>query len=112
MNQPQKNRRRVRGVVVSDRTAKTIGVRVTRRFRHPKYGKMVRTDRVICAHDEAEAAHLGDVVEIVECRPMSRTKRWRLAEVVERNPDQAAVAGEEVSAGVVSAEVVKGSRRP
>ena len=89
---------------MSDRTAKTIGVRVTRRFRHPKYGKMVRKDRVICAHDEAKAAHMGDVVEIVECRPMSRTKRWRLVQVLERNPDQAVTSGEEVSAVEVPAE--------
>ena len=112
MSRPQSNQRRMQGVVVSDRASKTITVRVSRRFPHPKYGKMVRRDRKVHAHDEAGEAHVGDTVEVVECRPMSRTKRWRLAEVVERNPDQAAVSGEEVSAGVVSAEVVKGSRRP
>lgn len=88
MTRPQDKRRRLRGVVVSDKAAKTITVAVTRRFRHPKYGKMVRVKRRVHAHDEARAAHVGDVVEVVECRPLSRTKRWRLLQVLERNPEQ------------------------
>ena len=87
MNRPQSNQRRMQGVVVSDRSSKTITVRVSRRFPHPKYGKMVRRDRKVHAHDEATEAHVGDTVEIVECRPMSRTKRWRLVRVIERNPE-------------------------
>ena len=89
MSGPRGKRHRMRGVVVSDRAAKTITVRVTRRRPHPKYGKQVRHDRKIHAHDENDEARIGDVVEIVECRPMSRTKRWRLIGVIKRNPDQA-----------------------
>ena len=87
MNRPQSNQRRMQGVVVSDRSSKTITVRVSQRFGHPKYGKMVRRDRKVHAHDEAGEAHVGDTVEVVECRPMSRTKRWRLVRVIERNPE-------------------------
>ncbi|MGB2755466.1 MAG: 30S ribosomal protein S17 [Phycisphaerae bacterium] len=87
MNRPQSNQRRMQGVVVSDRSSKTITVRVSQRFPHPKYGKMVRRDRKVHAHDEAGEAHVGDTVEVVECRPMSRTKRWRLVRVIERNPE-------------------------
>ena len=87
MNRPQSNQRRMQGVVVSDRSSKTITVRVSHRFPHPKYGKMVRQDRKVHAHDEAGEAHVGDTVEVVECRPMSRTKRWRLVRVIERNPE-------------------------
>jgi small subunit ribosomal protein S17 len=86
------NRRRLRGRVVSDRAAKTITVEVIRSYRHPKYGKMVRQKRRVHAHDEARAAHVGDTVEILECRPLSRTKCWRLLRVVERNPEQESAA--------------------
>ena len=89
MTQPRGNQRRVQGVVVSDKAAKTITVMVTRRFRHPKYGKMVRQNRRLHAHDEANTARLGDTVEVVECRPLSRTKHWRLVQVLQRNPEQA-----------------------
>ncbi len=77
----------MRGVVVSDAGAKTITVRVSRQFRHPRYEKMVRRDRKIRVHDERDEAGVGDQVEIVECRPMSRTKRWRLVRIVERSPE-------------------------
>jgi small subunit ribosomal protein S17 len=89
MSRPAAIRRRLRGAVVGDTCAKTITVEVTRRFRHPKYGKMVRRDIRVHAHDEGDAAHIGDTVEIEECRPLSRTKRWRLVQVLERNPEQA-----------------------
>jgi small subunit ribosomal protein S17 len=78
--------------VISDKNAQTITVEVTRRFPAPKYGKMVRQDRRFRAHDQGRTARVGDVVEIQECRPMSRTKRWRLVKVLERNPEQAAAA--------------------
>jgi len=94
MTRPQASRRRLRGVVVKDKGAKTVTVEVTRRFRHPKYGKMVRQDLRVHAHDEADTAHMGDTVEIEECRPMSRTKRWRLVQVLERNPEQAVASAE------------------
>ena len=72
------------GVVVSDRAAKTITVRIDVARRHPRYEKIVRTSRTLHAHDEQGDAHVGDTVIVRECRPMSRTKRWRLVEVVER----------------------------
>jgi small subunit ribosomal protein S17 len=86
MNPTRGRRRSVRGVVVSDAGAKTITVRVSQRLPHPKYGKMLRRTRKIRAHDEADDARVGDTVEIVECRPMSRTKRWRLVRIVARGP--------------------------
>jgi small subunit ribosomal protein S17 len=72
------------GVVVSDRTAKTITVRIDTAHRHPRYEKIVRTSRTLHAHDERGEAHIGDTVIVRECRPLSRTKRWRLERVVER----------------------------
>ena len=98
MSGPHTSRRRLRGKVVSDKCAQTVTVEVTRRFRHPKYGKMMRKDRRIHAHDAAGAAHVGDTVEVVECRPMSQTKRWCLVKVLERNPEQAVPAAGEPSA--------------
>ncbi len=81
------SRNRIRGVVIRDSGAKTITVSVVRRFRHPRYEKMVRRDRTIRVHDEHDEAGVGDQVEIVECRPMSRTKRWRLARILKRSPE-------------------------
>jgi small subunit ribosomal protein S17 len=72
------------GVVVSDRAAKTITVRVDTARRHRRYEKIVRTSRTLHAHDERGDARIGDTVIVRECRPLSRTKRWRLVEVVER----------------------------
>ncbi len=99
MTRPRGNRHRLRGIVVRDKAAGTVTVQVTRRFRHPKYGKMVRRNTHIAVHDETNEAHVGDTVEIVSCRPMSRTKRWRLVQVIERGPGGQLVTGvEEVSA--------------
>jgi small subunit ribosomal protein S17 len=72
------------GIVVSDRAAKTITVRIDVTRRHPRYEKVVRTSTTLHAHDEQDDAHIGDTVVITEARPLSRTKRWRLVEVVER----------------------------
>jgi small subunit ribosomal protein S17 len=72
------------GVVVSDRAQKTITVRIDVTHRHPRYSKIVRTSNTLHAHDEQGDAHLGDSVLVRECRPLSRTKRWRLVEVLER----------------------------
>jgi small subunit ribosomal protein S17 len=72
------------GVVVSDRAAKTITVRINITRRHPEYKKVVRNTSTLHAHDENGDAHIGDTVVVRECRPLSRTKRWRLVEVVER----------------------------
>jgi small subunit ribosomal protein S17 len=72
-----------RGVVVSDAMDKTIVVKVDAIRAHPKYKKVIRRSIKFHAHDEQNSAHVGDVVRIVETRPLSRTKRWRLAEVIE-----------------------------
>jgi small subunit ribosomal protein S17 len=70
------------GSVVSARMAKTIVVEVTRRVPHPLYKRIVSKRKKFYAHDEEGAAKLGDVVRIIECRPMSKLKRWRLGEIV------------------------------
>jgi small subunit ribosomal protein S17 len=72
------------GVVVSDKADKTITVRVDVAHRHKRYRKIMRTSSTFHAHDERNDAHAGDTVRIVETRPMSRTKRWRLVEILER----------------------------
>ncbi len=72
------------GIVVSDRADKTITVRIDVVRRHKRYHKIMRTSIKLHAHDERNDAHTGDTVRVQECRPMSRSKRWRLLEVVER----------------------------
>ena len=72
------------GVVVSDAMDKTVVVRIASQVRHPLYGKTVRRSTRLKAHDEANDARVGDTVRIMETRPLSRTKRWRVVEVVER----------------------------
>jgi len=76
-------RKERRGVVVSDKMDKTVVVRVDILKPHPKYKKMMRRSIRLHAHDEAQSAKPGDVVRLVETRPLSRTKRWRVAEIVE-----------------------------
>ncbi len=79
------NRRKSRiGVVVSDKADKTVTVQVERRFSHPLYGKQVAKTKKVHAHDQDNEYHVGDKVRIVETRPLSRTKRWRVAELIER----------------------------
>ncbi|HWB23378.1 MAG TPA: 30S ribosomal protein S17 [Gaiellaceae bacterium] len=73
-----------RGVVVSDKGDKTIVVQVAVTKLHPKYHKVVRRSSKLHAHDEQNSAAIGDVVRIVETRPLSKTKNWRLAEIVEK----------------------------
>ena len=72
------------GVVISDKGDKTISVRIDIARQHRTYGKIVRTSSTLHAHDERNEANAGDTVRVVESRPLSRTKRWRLVEVVER----------------------------
>ena len=72
------------GIVVSDKMDKTITVRVESARRHPTYEKVIRTSKMYHAHDERNEASPGDTVRLVECRPMSRTKHWRLTEILER----------------------------
>lgn len=76
-------RKERRGLVVSSAEDKTITVRVDLMMAHPKYKKIMRRSAKLRAHDEANAANVGDVVRVVECRPLSKTKRWRLVEVLE-----------------------------
>ena len=77
-------KRTLQGVVVSDKQAKTVVVRVDRRFTHPIYKKTIRRSKNYHAHDENNDAHEGDVVRVIESRPLSRTKRWALVDVLER----------------------------
>ncbi|MCI1984887.1 MAG: 30S ribosomal protein S17 [Bifidobacteriaceae bacterium] len=81
----ERNARKVRrGYVVSEAMDKTITVEIEQRSTHPLYGKVVRSTRKVKAHDEQNSAHLGDLVSIMETRPLSKTKRWRLLDIVER----------------------------
>jgi small subunit ribosomal protein S17 len=73
-----------RGYVVSDKMDKTVVVAVEDRVKHPLYGKVLRRTSKVKVHDEANAAGVGDLVVIMETRPLSATKRWRLVEVVEK----------------------------
>ncbi len=72
------------GLVVSDKMEKTVVVSIERRVQHPVYGKMVRRTKRYKAHDEMNEAKTGDTVRIMETRPMSKDKRWRVVEIVER----------------------------
>lgn len=83
----ERRRRKVRtGVVVGDRANKTVTVVVERRFAHPLYGKQVKRTKKYHAHDESNEYRVGDTVSIMETRPLSKTKRWRVVELIER-PD-------------------------
>jgi len=80
-----KGARKVRtGVVVSDKMQKTVVVQIERRVPHPVYGKMVTKSKKFKAHDEENSAKTGDTVRIVETRPLSKDKRWRVLEIVTR----------------------------
>jgi small subunit ribosomal protein S17 len=80
-----RSRRKVRtGVVVSDGMDKTVMVRIDRQVRHALYDKTVRRSTKLAAHDETNDAHVGDTVRVMETKPISKSKRWRVVEVVER----------------------------
>jgi len=80
-----RNSRKVRvGLVVSDSRDKTVTVEVPSSYRHPRYDKIVRRSTKFHAHDEANDAHVGDTVRIMETRPLSKQKRWRVVEILER----------------------------
>jgi small subunit ribosomal protein S17 len=82
---PRANRRKVReGIVVSDAMASTVVVAVIDRVRHPKYGKTVQRTKKLYVHDAEDTAKVGDRVRVQETRPLSKLKRWRLTEVLER----------------------------
>ena len=81
----ERNLRKIRiGVVISNRMEKTITVTVERKVKHPIYGKFVKKTTKFHAHDEKNECSIGDTVKIMETRPLSKTKRWRLVEVVEK----------------------------
>ncbi len=81
----ERGRRKVRtGVVVSDAMDKTVLVRIDRQVRHPVYHKTVRRSSKLAAHDETNDANVGDTVRVMETRPLSKSKRWRVVEIVER----------------------------
>lgn len=81
----QRSRRKVRiGVVVGDKPDKTVTVRVERQFAHPLYGKQMSRTKKYHAHDEENQYQVGDKVRIMETRPLSKTKRWRVTDLIER----------------------------
>lgn len=81
----ERKRRKTRiGIVSSDKMTKTITVTVERKVKHPIYGKFLKKSTKFHAHDEQNTAGTGDVVRIMETRPMSKTKRWRLVEIIEK----------------------------
>jgi small subunit ribosomal protein S17 len=81
----ERNLRKTRvGVVISNKMEKTITVTVERKVKHPIYGKFVKKTTKFHAHDEKNECSIGDTVKIMETRPLSKTKRWRLVEVVEK----------------------------
>jgi len=84
-NPKTRGRRKTRiGYVVSDKMQKTIVVELEDRMRHPLYGKIIRTTKKVKAHDEESVAGIGDRVSLMETRPLSATKRWRLVEILEK----------------------------
>lgn len=72
------------GVVTSDKMDKSIVIAVERKVKHPKYGKFIKKTTKFVAHDEKNDCNIGDTVRIRECRPLSKSKNWRLVEIVER----------------------------
>lgn len=79
-----KLKRTLTGTVVSDKMDKTVTVLVERKVKHPLLGKIIRVSKKYHAHDEANEYHAGDVVTIEECRPLAKTKTWRVAKLVEK----------------------------
>lgn len=92
METPRGKRKERTGIVVSDAMDKTLVVKVERRVRHPVYGKEMRMSSTCFVHDEANQASVGDTVRIMETRPLSRKKRWRLVSVVKAESASAAPA--------------------
>jgi small subunit ribosomal protein S17 len=106
-------RRVMQGIVTRDKMAKTRRIEVERLVRHAKYGKFVKRRTVCYAHDEKNESHLGDTVEIVESRPLSKLKRWELVRIVKKAPSrtlsnlEGAVAGSDVVAPPAKGEEKK-----
>tara|TARA_B100001115_G_C15831244_1_gene414858 strand:+ start:491 stop:760 length:270 start_codon:yes stop_codon:yes gene_type:complete len=88
MSEKTIERRTAEGRVLKASNLKTRVIAVEQRIAHPLYGRVIRRTAKFVAHDEQNESNVGDLVRIEECRPMSRTKRWRLIEIMERNADQ------------------------
>ena len=88
MSEKTVERRTAEGRVLKANNLKTRVIAVEQRIAHPLYGRVIRRTDKFVAHDEKNESNVGDLVRIEECRPMSRTKRWRLIEIMERNADQ------------------------
>ena len=88
MSEKTIERRTAEGRVLKANNLKTRVIAVEQRIAHPLYGRVIRRTAKFVAHDELNDSNVGDLVRIEECRPMSRTKRWRLIEIMERNADQ------------------------
>ena len=101
--EPRSRRKTEVGVVTSDKMDKTRRVEIDRLVPHPKYGKFMKRRTVCHAHDETNQTHVGDLVEIMETRPLSKLKRWRVVRIV-RPGAQQALAGEGETAKTPSAE--------
>lgn len=85
MTQPERNLRATRiGTVVSDKMDKTVVVKIDRRFPHPLYKRIINRSMKVQAHDEANECNAGDTVKIMATRPYSKSKRWRVSEILER----------------------------
>ncbi len=84
METTRKLRKERIGVVVSNKMDKTIVIAVERKVKHPKYGKFVKRRKKFTAHDEENTCNIGDTVKIMETRPLSKNKSWRLVEIIER----------------------------
>jgi small subunit ribosomal protein S17 len=84
MEQATTNKKQRVGIVTSNKMDKTITVSIQRRLKHPIYGKFVKKSKKFLAHDETNEANEGDIVKIIEHRPLSRRKRWKLVEIVEK----------------------------
>lgn len=87
MNNTEKKQRTVQGRVVSNKMDKTVTVLVERQVKHELYGKYIRRSTKLHAHDADNSCNEGDVVRVAECAPMSKTKNWRVVEIVERAAD-------------------------
>jgi len=88
MEGQRKQRRTVRGVVISRSGDKSIRIELKYRVKHPVYGKFIRKSTKLGVHDEKNQAGVGDLVEVTECRPMSKTKTWRLVQIVQKAQEQ------------------------
>ena len=84
MTDTEKTPRTVEGRVVSNKMAKTVTVLLERQVQHPLYGKIVRRSSKVHAHDETSECKEGDIVRIAECRPLSKTKNWRVVKIITR----------------------------